>query len=466
LSLPGDPPVGVAARLVDHALGLRWSEVSETARTAATLFLHDTLCVGVAGSATHGARKVLNVVRAWGESPDCSVLGHPTVRLPAPSAAFINAFQIHCQEFDCVHEPAVLHPMATVAATLLAEAERSGPYSGEAFLISLIVGVDVAVALGLAATGPLTFFRPATAGVFGSVAAASRLRGLSASTALDAFGHALAFASGTMQAHVEGKPGLPLQVGNAARSAIVAVDLALAGLSGPRFSMDGPFGYLKLFEVQFDMEPVLRDLAASRRIAEVSWKPFPTGRAAHGGLAALAALMKTHELSAATLESLDFRAPPLIRRLVGRPARLDMEVGYARLCLPWLAATALTHGEIGLGDFTPERLADADLNRLAGRIRVAEDGSADPAPFTPLVAIARTKAGETFETRVETMLGAPSNPLSLSQHMEKARRCLAFAGREGAHIDLWRAVSSLKDREDVSAALTPRAPEERSNSQN
>ncbi len=462
MSLPGDPSAGAAARFVDHALGLKWSEVSEAARTAARLFLHDTLCVGVAGSATPGARKVLDVVRSWGEARTCSVLGQPAVRLPAPSAAFVNAFQIHGQEFDCVHEPAVLHPMATVMATLLAEAERSGPYSGEDFLISLIVGVDVAVALGLAATGPLTFFRPATAGVFGSVAAAARLRGLSASTALDAFGHALALASGTMQAHVEGKPGLPLQVGNAARSAIVAIDLALAGLSGPRFSIDGPFGYLKLFEVGSDLEPVLRDLAATRRIAEVSWKPFPTGRAAHGGLVALGELMSTHGLSTASLESLEFRAPPLIRRLVGRPARLDMEVGYARLCLPWLAATALTFGEVGLGDFTPERLADAVLHALAGRVSVVEDGSADPAAFTPLAAIARTKSGETIEIRIEAMLGAPSNPLSLTQHMEKARRCLAFAGWEGAHLDLWRAVSTLDACDDVSAALTLRAPEERS----
>ncbi len=453
MTLEGEPSAGAEARLVDHALGLDWRDISHAARTAAALFLHDTLCVGMAGAATPGARAVLAVARTWGTGGACSVLGRPDVKLPAPSAAFVNAFQIHCQEYDCVHEPAVLHPMATVAAALLAEAERGEPVSGEAFLTSLIVGVDVAVALGLAGTGPLTFFRPATAGVFGSVAALARLHGFSSERTLDAFGLALAFASGTMQSHVEGKPALPLQVANAARSAIVAADLAAAGLKGPRRSIEGPFGYLRLLETTSNVAPVLRDLSRSRRIAEVSCKPFPTGRAAHGGLVALRMLVDRDGLSAASLDRLEFRAPPLIKRLVGRPAQAGMDVAYARLCLPWLAATALTLGEVGLGDFTAERLADPEIHALAERIGVTDDGGSDPAAFTPLLAIARTRAEETFEVRIEAMLGAPSNPLTFEQHMHKAGRCVAHAGQDGAHTALWGAVATLESSGDVAASL-------------
>jgi 2-methylcitrate dehydratase PrpD len=256
-----------------------------------------------------------------------------------------------------------------------------------------------------------------------------------------------------MQSHVEGKPALPLQVANAARSAIVAADLAAAGLKGPHQSIAGPFGYLSLLESASDMAPVLEALSGSRRIAEVSWKPFPTGRAAHGGLVALRALMDNHGLSPSSLGHLEFRAPPLIRRLVGRPARMGMDVAYARLCLPWLAATALTFGEVGLADFTPERLADPELHALATRIAVVENGGSDPAAFTPLVAVARTRAGETFEFRVSAMLGAPSNPLSLEQHMAKARRCLAHAGHAGAHEALWTVVAGLGASDDAGATL-------------
>ncbi len=452
---------GAAGRLVDHALGLAWRDIPEAARTRTKLLLHDTLCVGVAGAFAPNAEAIRHVARLWGEGGSCSVLGQPGLTLPAPSAAFVNAFQIHCQEYDCVHEPAVLHPMATIVAALLAETDRGVTRSGEDFLISLIVGVDVAVALGLAATTPLKFFRPATAGVFGSIGALARLRGLDRATALDAMGYGLALASGTMQAHLEGKPALPVQVGNAARAALVAVDLAVAGLKGPQASIDGPFGYLTLFEDRFDLAPVLRDLALVRRVTEVSWKAFPTGRAAQGGLVAVGELMNEHGIASADLETLVFRAPPLIKRLVGRPAKANMDVAYARLCLPWLAAVALTFGEVALSDFTPERLGDAGILDLARRISVEEDGSTDPAAFTPLIARATKASGEVAETVITAMLGAPSNPLTLDQHMEKARRCLAHAGLEAAHAAFAERVLSLEAAADAGLALRPTPSEAR-----
>ncbi len=451
MSEVSDTPAGAADAFVDHALTLAWDAIPEGARAAARTFLHDTLCVGVSGSVAPNADAILAVAKSWGQGGACSVLGRPDVRLPAASAAYVNAFQIHCQEFDCVHEPAVLHPLATVLGALRAEAERSGPYDGPAFLTAMIVGVDVAVALGLAPTEPLRFFRPATAGVFGSVAALARLRGLDRATTLDAFGHALGQASGTMQAHVEGKPALPVQVANAARAAIVAVDLAVAGVKGPQRSIDGPFGYLTLFEGGVALAPILRDLPGIRRIAEVSWKPFPTGRAAHGGLVALQALM-AQGLTAANLERLDFVAPPLIQRLVGRPARVGMDVAYARLCLPWLGAVALTFGEIRLGNFSPDRLADPGLLVVAERITVSAEGT-DPAAFTPLHASALTVDGRKLETRVLDMLGSPANPLSHAQHMQKALRCLTRAGLQAEHERLAEAIAALDTTPDVALSL-------------
>jgi 2-methylcitrate dehydratase PrpD len=453
------PAEGAAGRLIDHALGLAWADIPEAVRARTKLLLHDTLCVGVAGAVAPNAAAIRSVAALWGDGGQCSVLGQQGLFLPAPSAAFVNAFQIHCQEYDCVHEPAVLHPMATIVAALLAETDRGAPRTGEDFLIALIVGVDVAVALGLAATTPLRFFRPATAGVFGSVAALARLRGLDRATALDAMGYGLALASGTMQAHLEGKPALPVQVANAARSALLAVDLAVAGLKGPQASIDGPFGYLTLFEDRFDLAPVLRDLASVRRVTEVSWKAFPTGRAAQGGLVAVGELMSAHSVMGEGLESLIFRAPPLIKRLVGRPARENMDVAYARLCLPWLAAVALTFGEVSLSDFTPERLGDPDILALARRISVEEDGSTDPAAFTPLTARATKASGEVSEVVITAMLGAPSNPLTLEQHMEKARRCLAHADLESAHASFAEWVLCLEAAADAGAALRP-APSE------
>ncbi|KPF78470.1 2-methylcitrate dehydratase [Brevundimonas sp. AAP58] len=443
--------------LAERALALTWADIDPPAKTAAKTFLHDTLCVGAAGARAPLADNVLAAARRWGEGTTCSVLGRAGVRLPQPSAAFVNAFQIHAQEFDCVHEPAVVHPMATVGAVILSEADRAAaegrPISGEALLTALVAGVEVAASLGLAATTPLKFFRPATAGIFGCVAALISLRRLPSEQAVSAFGYALAFASGTMQAHAEGKPALPIQIANAARAAVMAADLAEADLPGPEASIEGPFGYLSLFETAHDPAP-LTDPAPGFRIAEVSWKPFPTGRAAHGGIVALQTLMAEHGLTAADVSEAVYRAPPLIHRLVGRRPTTDMAPAWARLCLPWLGAVVLTRGTVGLADFTPDRLSDPTLLTLAERIRVKADDNPDPAAFTPATLTVTTTDGRILTHTVIAQLGSPAQPLTREQHLLKQAACLDFAGLGANAAAVAEAIDRFETLADASSTLS------------
>ena len=256
-----------------------------------------------------------------------------------------------------------------------------------------------------------------------------------------------------MQAHVEGLPTLPVQIAAAARSALQAVDLAERGLPGPRGAVDGPFGYLALFEDEADISGVLATLPTRSRIAEVSWKPFPTGRAAHGGIVATQRLMAEHDLTAARLDRLVYRAPPLIGRLVGRPVRHDMTPAYARLCLPYLAAVVLTRGAVGLEDFSAARLSDPAVLALAARIEVAADANLDPAAFTPAEATATYVDGSRACVAILAQLGSPAQPLSEAQHLAKARACLAFAGLEHRHEALAELMGHLPDVSDVVGAL-------------
>lgn len=438
-----------ARRLIAHALSVEWAALPSASQLAAKTFLHDTLAVGVAGRNDRLADTVFNAAEGWAQPNGTSfVLGRPGARLTAPYAAFVNAYQIHCQEYDCVHEPAVAHPMATVVAALLGEAGRSGPYRGEDFLAALVAGVDTVAALGVAVKGPLKFFRPATAGIFGSVAAISRLRNLSADSVQTAFGHALSFASGTMQAHVEGKPTLAIQVAAAARSAVEAIDLAVLGFPAPEESIDGPFGYFKLFESEVELEPVLDQLETRQRIQELSWKPFPTGRAAHGAIVALQNLIEKEGVTVANLESFVYRAPPLIARLVGRRPVSDMSVNYARLCFAWLGANVLKKGKVTLSDFTPEALSDPELLALAEKISIQSDNNHDLAAFVPATGTATLTDGREFQIAVTRQFGSPEWPLSLDEHLNKAAACLAFGGlaeSAGALADLMVQFETVDD---------------------
>ena len=157
-----------------------------------------------------------------------------------------------------------------------------------------------------------------------------------------------------------------------------------------------------------------------------------------------------------TLDNLDrlvVRAPPLISRLVGRGAQAGMSVNYARLCLPWLAALALRQGNIALGDFSRERLADTSLLEGASKILVETDGSADWSIFAPVKATASLKDGSSVSVVITQQLGSPDAPMTERQRAAKMTDCLEFAGRLPWREPLHDAIAALDGVPDVHQSL-------------
>jgi len=445
-----------AERLAAHVLGLDWAEIPQAARLSAKTFLLDTIAVGIAGvHAPFAAQVAASETR--GSIGQSRIFGRSACTSPR-AAAFINAFQIHAQEFDCVHEPAVLHPFSAVLGALSAACTAEPGIDGARFGAALVAGVDIAVALGVAATGPLTFFRPAIAGLFGATAALARLRGLSEAQTVASLGHALSFASGTMQAHLEGTPGLALQVGAAARSALAAADLAQAGLPGAALSIDGAFGYFALFENSHDLEPVLASFGQEFAVTALSHKPFPTGRAGHGGIGALQALQRAHGFEAGEIATLRYVAPSLIARLVGRPAQPDMRVAYARLCLPYLLARTAFSGTVGLDAFSPEALADQAVLELAGRVTVERNDNPDLAAFTPARLRVRLRDDRTLDIDVPALLGSPALPLDRAAQLRKVQDCLIFGGLPLTAEQLADRIEALDHEQDMSTLFAVACP--------
>ena len=433
--------------LAAHVSTVTFADLPAKVVQAITDFTLDTIGVSIAGVRSPYAAGVLSVAQNWGKCDEAHSFASGYA-LPAPSAAFINAFQAHALEFDCVHEAAVLHPFTVVVPVLLAEAQKTR-MNGATFIAACAAGVDVAVGLGAAAKSQIRFFRPATCGLFGATAALSRARGLDPQTTAHALGYASAFASGTMQSHVEGTPALAASVGAAARSAFTAVDLAAAGLPGPQGSIDGPFGYLTLCELDSDIAPILAGLGTIWRASEVSHKPFPTGRAAHGGIDMILGL-HAQGLTADNLGNLTIHAPPLIHHLVGRPiTTAPLEVNYARLCLPYVGAVALVTGGVTLADFTPERLNDPLIHNVATKINVVINDMTSQSAFTPQRAVATFKDGRTVETTIDALLGSKERPLSREQHLAKFRACCAYGMRRDAEIALVKATDNLATLSDV-----------------
>lgn len=446
----------VVDTIVAHVERVGTHGVPETARAAGKAFIADTLAVGVAGLTTPWRAEVLDMLVCSGGAGEATVFGSGE-RLPLVHAAMLNAYQIHGQEFDCVHEAAVVHPMAAVVPALLGWAEREGAVSGARLIRAIVVAVDVAVTLGLCSRAPMRFFRPANASGFGATVGLAMLAGLDAEQLRDALGIYYGQCAGTMQAHTEGTPQLAMQMGFAARSAVTAVELARRGMPGPRAPVTGDFGYFALFDGEADPAPFDR-LGSSWRIAELSHKPFPSGRATHGGIDALQRLIQEDGVTAGQVVACRFHVPPLTARLVGRPAIEGMTVGCARLCLQYVGAVCLRRGNVGLHDFSAAALADPATLALARRLTVVDDGNPDPNALMPQRVEIDLAEGRTVACTVASVLGSPEQPLSPEAARDKFAACWRsvpnLAPEHGTA--LWDAVSVLEALDDVRglAALT------------
>jgi len=442
--------VTVAARFAAHALDTRFADLPSAVVQKAKIFILDSLGVGIAGSSVDGAKGLMEVAAGWGD-PAAPVWGR-AARLSGPAAAFLNAWQMHNQEYDSLHEGAVVHALATVLPAALAAAEMRGGVPGSELITAIAVGVDIAACLGLASRSGFRFFRPGTAGGFGATAAAARLLGLDRQELAAAFAWQLAQASGTMQAHVEGSPILPVQLAFNARAAVQSCELARLGFVGASEVFEGPFGYLALFEGDTALEPALQRLGRDWRIAEFSHKPFPAGRATHGGIEGAMVLQARHGFTAADVAAVDVSAPPLIVRLVGRPSRPEAGASYTRLCLAWTIARVLQNGALDLADFRGAALSDPATQALAERVAVQVDDNTDPNALAPQRVVVRLHSGAEFAWSCETMLANPSRPLTMEQHLKKFRRCLDFAAvplHPDAADRLIEAVDRLETRPDV-----------------
>ena len=257
---------------VAHVTGTGFDDVPAAAIGAAKTFILDSLGVGLSGGAGPWVDEMIQLAGQWGQGDDARVWGHG-LRLPAPTAALCNAYQIHNAEFDCVHEGAVVHSMTVLLGAAMAVAERDGGVGGRDLMLAAVLGVDVACHISVAVTTGLKFFRPGTAGALAAVTAIGKLKGFDAKTLRNAYSIAYGQMCGTMQAHTEGSMLLGMQVGFNARNAVAACDMAMAGLQGPENILEGPFGFLRLFEDDYDRDVLLASLGRIWRITELSHKP-------------------------------------------------------------------------------------------------------------------------------------------------------------------------------------------------
>src|SRR5271169_4872148 len=414
------------ARYVCHT---GYADLPASAVESARRDILDTFGCMLGGSGSPGIDQLFAVIARWGGREESRVLLRGT-RLPAPQAALLNASMGHALDFDdTLDTGGSIHPGVSVLAAGLAIADRLGDVSGRDLLLAVALGLDVSCRIAFASTVDRGWHRTATIGVFGATAAAGKLLGLTAEQMLNAFGIAYSNAAGNRQCILDGALTKRLQAGQAASAGVFSAVLAQTGFTGARNIFNGRFGFLELYQPNGrDALLLLRDLGTVFCGEALSYKPYPCGRPLHAAIdAALAARARLEIERPDDIEGVTIEADPTghgDQFGSGPTKRRPTQVVEAQFAQPFLVATALVHGKVGIAEV--DGLGDASVLALSDRITgVSREGR----PRRSLSITIRHSDGRSVTVEATDPIGSPQKPLSDGQFEAKFRDCARNAAR-------------------------------------
>ncbi len=409
--------------LAQHVCRTGYADLPASAIESARRDILDTFGCMLGGSSSPGIEELFAVISRWGGLAESRILLRGT-RLPAPQAALLNASMGHALDFDdTLDSGGSIHPGVSVLSAILAVCDSLGGVTGRDVLLAVALGLDISCRIALASTLDRGWHRTAAMGVFGAAAAAGKLIGLTPEQMLAAFGIAYSHAAGNRQCILDGALTKRMQAGQAASAGVFSAVLAQTGFTGAQNIFNGRFGFLELYQPNgYDASPLLRDLGTAFRGERLSYKPYPCGRPLHAAIdAALAAraqleIERPDEIASVTVEA----DPAGHHDQFGRgPAkRRPTQVVEAQFAQPFLIATALVHGKIGIAEV--DGLGDASVLALSDRIAgIAREGR----PKGWLSITVQRTDGRSVTVEASDPIGSPERPLSDAQLEAKFRDC-------------------------------------------
>lgn len=449
-----------AARLENalaQTLVERASAVPTAIRALACEHIADFIGVACAGFASH---TVVRIARSLAPRPArfpqaARVWGGQSW-LPARDAALVNAVAGHIDDFDDDEaELSLAHPTVTTLTAAIAAADISH-VSGARLAEAYVAGVELIMRLG-----PLLnpahyargFHATATLGALGAAVSAGLVLGLDAERLRHALGIAASLAGGLRSNF--GSDTKSLQTGNAARSGVMAAELARDGFTSTPGSLFGPLGFVAVFGGSLGNVDIGADFGNPWLIDApgITIKAYPCCTCAHTALDSLFALMGVREIAADAVSSIEVdvdEAAPRI--LIHDRARTALE---GKFSMPFCLAAGLVRGKLGLAEFDDALVLDPRIRNLMERIQMRPD------PTLPKmkggIALAsrlriRLSDGTVLERYAEQPSGSRNHRLSLEQLRAK------FVANAGAQLgeacsDTFAALLAIERLPDAARAL-------------
>ena len=420
--------MNLATEIAERGNALKFADFPVDAVNWAKTAITDALGCALAGSVEEASMIALNVCRASvaGGGGVCTVLGTSEF-LPPLEAAFANGVGAHALDFDDTSKSMAGHPTTVILPAILALAEERGA-SGRDLLEAYVVGFETAtrIARGVNFHHYEKGWHPtATLGIFGAVAACSRLLGLSVEKAAHALGMCVSLSSGVKSNF--GSQTKPLHAGVAARSGLLAARLAEQGFTASVDAFEHPQGFLTVFNGagNFDTDKILSGWGQPLDLLNpgISIKKYPCVYSIHAAIDCAIALKQKHRFSADSIKQVVVlmhkrRLLPHVQRDADNPLNAKFSLAYG-------VARGLVDGHVSMAHFEGTAYADVTIKRVM-KLIATQGHSKDSNDYGATVNI-ELDDGRSFSESIDAPLGrGPETPLPESMLKAKFQDC---AGR-------------------------------------
>lgn len=427
-------PTGATAALAGFAAELRYDDLPAEVVAKAQALLLDFFGTALAGSRVPEVVAITDLIRARGGRPDATVLG-AGFSAPITEAAYVNGCAADVLEHQDGYRFGGFHPSHALPA-LFAVAESAGAGMRD-LTVAAVAAYEVANRIGrvLHPGATVAGWFPIAAG-YGAAAGCARLLGLGADGIVSAMGAAAFFVPAIMiEAIFAGPTAKPAFAGQIARAGAEGALHAKAGLAGWSQVLEHPRGLVAMFHGAAGDPRLTAGLGSEWTVLEVHQKRFAGCRHTHGAAQACVEIATGHELDPEQIADVEVETYDVARALVDRPVEPGGSAVPCTLSLPYVAAAALVDRDVSGAQYTPDRIGDPLLHRVAAtvRIRTSDRMNALYPEYTATRVTVTTRSGGRYERFVDLPAGDRRAPLTLDELVGKFRRYAApVAGERNA----------------------------------
>ena len=407
----------------DFALNLKYKDIPQEVICKAKLHLLDSLGIALSFSQDPIIKDIIiKTVKELDQHKESTVINSDLLT-SSDYAAFANASMIHGQDYDDTHRPGIVHTSSIVIPTALACGEVRN-ISGKQLLELIVLGYEIFSRIGMAANNGLHkkgMHATPMCGVFVASIIAGIINKMSKKELVNALGICGSQAAGLQQFLINGSWVKIIHPAWAVHSGIIASKFASNGLTGPLEVFEGELGFfaghLGLENVRLNC--LTKNLGEIWETLNMSLKRYPCCHAMHTFIDGVLYLKNKHLIELKNIKKITCIINPLGAKLVSEPIdikRKPKTLYGAHFSLPFAIAISLLEGELGLDQFSEQKIKDESVLEITSKVYCIKDNSF---PRTGGNIVIEMNNGEKYQYIKEFPIGSPQFPLKEQQVIDK-----------------------------------------------